>query len=54
MWRRSHSRTLRLMLGALAATVALACASTPAFTQGSIAGQIRAADTHAPLVGAIV
>jgi hypothetical protein len=42
------------MLGALAATVALACASTPAFTQGSIAGQIRAADTHAPLVGAIV
>ena len=54
MWRRSHSRTLRLMLGALAAIVALACASTPAFTQGSIAGQIRAAGTHAPLAGAIV
>jgi len=54
MWRRSHLRTLRLMLGALAAIVALACASTPAFTQGSIAGQIRAAGTHAPLAGAIV
>jgi hypothetical protein len=42
------------MLGALAAFVALTCASTPAFTQGSIAGQIRAADTRAPLAGAIV
>ena len=54
MWRRSHSRTLPTMLGALATLVALACASTPAFTQGSIAGQIRAADSHAPLADAIV
>jgi hypothetical protein len=42
------------MLGALAALVALMFASTPAFTQGSIAGRIRAADTHAPLAGAVV
>jgi hypothetical protein len=54
MWRRSHSRTIRLTLGALAASVALACVSSTAFSQGSIAGQIRAADTHAPLAGAIV
>ncbi|HET7622586.1 MAG TPA: TonB-dependent receptor [Gemmatimonadaceae bacterium] len=54
MWRRSHSRTPRFTLGALAAVVALALTSAPAFTQGSITGRIRAADTRAPLAGAIV
>jgi hypothetical protein len=54
MWRRSHSRTPRFIFGALAAAVALALTSAPAFTQGSITGRIRAADTHAPLAGAIV
>lgn len=54
MWRRSHSRTLRITLGALATIVALACASIPSFAQGSITGEIRAADTRAPLPGALV
>jgi hypothetical protein len=54
MWRRSHSRTLRSILGALATTVALAVAAVPALAQSSITGEIRAADTHAPLAGALV
>jgi len=54
MWRRSHSRTPRVILGALAAASALAFGAAPAPAQGSIAGQIRAADTRAPLAGAIV
>ena len=54
MWRRSHDRTAPLMLAAMAMVVALAGTSAPGYTQGSITGQIRAADTHAPLAGAMV
>ncbi|HEU4585438.1 MAG TPA: TonB-dependent receptor, partial [Gemmatimonadaceae bacterium] len=54
MWRRSHSRTLRSTLGALATIVALAVAAAPALAQSGITGVIRAADTHAPLAGALV
>lgn len=54
MWRRSHSRTLRSTLGALATTIALACAAASSLAQSSITGEIRAADTHAPLAGALV
>ena len=54
MWRRSHFRIIPLALAAMALIIALAGSSAPGYTQGSIAGQIRAADTHAPLVGAIV
>lgn len=54
MWRSSHSRRYCLTLGALATAIALACASAPAFSQGSVSGVIRAADTHAPLAGALV
>ena len=54
MWRRSHDRTAPLTLAAMAMVVALAGTSAPGYTQGSITGQIRAADTHAPLAGAMV
>jgi hypothetical protein len=54
MWRRSHSRTLRSTLGALATIVALAVAAAPVLAQSSITGVIRAADTRAPLEGALV
>ena len=54
MWRRSHDRTAPLTLAAMAMVVALAGTSAPGYTQGSITGQIRAADTHTPLAGAMV
>ncbi len=54
MWRRSHSRTLRITLGALAAVVAITCIGEPSLAQGSISGEVRAADTRAPLAGALV
>src|SRR5690606_28873960 len=54
MWRCSHSRTLRSTLGALAITIALACAAASTLAQSSITGEIRAADTHVPLAGALV
>jgi hypothetical protein len=55
MWRCSHSRTLRIIiLSALAILVALAVAAASSLAQSSITGEIRAADTHAPIAGALV
>lgn len=52
MWRWSHALTVTNALAAV--LLALAGASDRGLAQGSVAGRIRAADTHSPVAGAIV
>ncbi len=54
MWRCSHPRIPRITLAALTVAIAIAVAARPSFAQDRISGVVRAADTGAPLSGALV